>query len=162
MQKKEAQMKMDQVAFYCVGENAIGELKADLQLEKAEWIADIVTAHSKVVSDLGVQSGENVAELQFCYALGIELEIIRYLSGPHWHPVMLSKKFISHVGVHLDDGEPFPLMHHSRLVQETRTLKHTSKYLTDPASPGCNRHYHYRIHEIGPQSYIKFIRRIYE
>jgi hypothetical protein len=153
--------RLDQVAFYCVDKLASDELKADLCLEKAEWIADTVTANSKIVTaDNRVVEGINVAELEFCYKLGCELEIICYKSGPHWHPTPFpGRKFFSHVGVHLDDGEAFPLMHHSRIVQETFTISHTSEYLT--TGPGAGRKYHYRIHKVGPGTYVKYIRRVY-
>jgi len=120
-------------------------------------------ANSKVVTaNNDIISGVNVAELQFCYALGCELEIIRYISGPRWHPDPApARKFFSHVGIHLDDGEPFPLMPYSRIVQETHTISHTSEYLTKPGSPGFGRKYHYRIHLVGPGTFVKYIRRIY-
>jgi hypothetical protein len=153
-------MKMDQVAYYCVNQYAVADLKRDLSLENAKWITDTVHGQSKVAVKSSFETGENVAELQFNYDLGLELEIIRYVSGPHWHPQPLPHRLMSHVGVHLDEGEPFPLMPHSRIVQETRTLHHTSDYLTNPDSPGYLRRYHYRIHEIGPNTFIKFIRRI--
>lgn len=152
-------MKADQVAFYCVDENAVNELKVDLRLDKSSWVTDTVTGQSKVVKNNDVINGINVAELQFNYALGIELEIIRYISGPHWHPDLSNRRFISHVGIHLDDGEAFPLMPHSRIVQETHTISHTSEYLT--SGPGAGRKYHYRIHELSFGNYIKFIRRIH-
>jgi hypothetical protein len=154
-------MRLDQIAYYCTTEAEADEIKVDLKLNKAAWITDLVTGQSKVVNGTEVKNGINVAELSFCYALGIELEIIRYIAGPHWHPQPIGRKSISHIGIHLDDGEAFPLMPHSRLVQETHTISHTSAYLTDPKSPGYKRKYHYRIHELGPGSYVKYIRRIY-
>jgi hypothetical protein len=48
-----------------------------------------------------------------------------------------------------------------RLVQETFTTKHTSEYLTKEGSPGFGRKYHYRIFELSPGSYIKYIKRIH-
>jgi hypothetical protein len=159
-------MKQDQLAWYCATPAAADQLKEDFGLLNAEWIVDQVTAKSKVTFGFQVLEDINIAELQFCYTLGgTELEIIRYLSGPHWHHEHLNdrspSRFISHVGIHLDDGEPFPLMPHSRLVQETFTLKHTSQYLTDPKSPGFGRTYHYRIHAVSPHNYVKYIRRIH-
>jgi hypothetical protein len=155
-------MKIDQVAYYCTDDHAVKDLKDNLGLKKSAWVTDTVTGMSKVVLPNGtITSGENVAELQFNYSLGIELEILRYISGPHWHALYMPRLFISHIGVHLEDGEAFPSMQHSRIVQETRTLKHTSEYLTDPSSPGFGRTYQYRIYEMGPHNYIKFIRRVH-
>jgi hypothetical protein len=155
-------MKVDQVAIYAVDERVVEEVKADFNLTNAVWTRDVVTAYSKVIIGNELKGGENVAELLFNYDLGgIEFEIIRYLSGYHWHAAHLAnRKFISHIGVHLDDGEPFPLLA-GRIVQETWTQTHTSDYLTNPTSPGYLRTYHYRIFELSPGSYIKFIRRIH-
>jgi hypothetical protein len=122
-------------------------------------IKDTVHARSKV---LNFPEQPNTAELQFNYSLGIELEILRYVHGQNWHlhnPLhRYSVPFISHVGIHLDDGEEFPAMEHGKLVQETWTISHTSEYLTTGA--GAGRKYHYRIFELSPGSYIKYIRRI--
>lgn len=148
-------MRMDQIAYYCATNSAEWKLKQYLNLANAEWIEDIVTARSTV---FGKPPEVNVARLQFCYALGIELEIIRYLDGPHWHQNdLIDAPFISHIGIHLDDGEEFPPMIGARLVQETFTQSHTSAYLTTGA--GAGRKYHYKIFQIA-KNYIKYIRRI--
>jgi hypothetical protein len=160
-------MKLNQIAYYCATTAAADQLKSDLNLHGAPWIVDRVTAKSRVavMEHRFDEIDINIAELQFCYALEIELEIIRYVSGPHWHMrdrnVIASPCFISHVGIHLDDDEPFPVMPHSQLVQETWTLSHTSDYLTNPTSPGYLRTYHYRIFEMAPGNYVKYIRRIH-
>lgn len=165
-------MKIDQIAFYAFNSDQAELIKSNFGLQDKQWIQDTVTANS-VVNNSPV-SQVNIAELQFNYDLGIELEILRYVRGPRWHetnPLASTPKlvmgqwilppFISHVGIHLEDGEPFPEMKHCRLVQETFTTSHTAKYLTDPDSPGFGRTYHYRIFEMSPGSYIKYIRRIH-
>ena len=155
-------MKIDQIAFYCSTLEQASQVKAQFGLINANWIQDTVVARSKVW-DLQEQS--NTAELQFNYDLGIELEILRYIKGPHWaDPAQLlyngfKVPFISHVGIHLDDGEEFPAMANCRLVQETWTISHTAPYLT--TGPAAGRKYHYRIFEMSPGSYIKYIRRIH-
>ena len=158
-------MKLDQTAFYCTTPAAAQQLKENLGLDKAEWITDRVVGKSQVIINPRlVRHGNNVAELQFCYVLGIELEIIRYIEGPHWHQryqMGALECFRSHDGVHLEDHEPFPLLPHAQLVQETFTLSHTSDYLTNPQSLGYGRKYHYRIFELSPNTWIKFIRRIH-
>ena len=154
-------MKIDQIAYYCATSHEADEVKSDLHIKNDAWIKDTVTAKSRVYKNNKVINCVNIAELQFNYQLGIELEIIRYISGEHWHPEPLFRKFISHIGVHLDDDEPFPVLRFSRIVQETQTISHTSQYLTDPKSPGYKRLYHYRIHEMAPGNYIKYIRRIH-
>ena len=75
-------MKMDQIAFYCSDEAGQDKIKKMFGLENAEWIRDEVTAKSLF------QDGTyeiNVADLQFNYDLGIELEILRYKKGKNWH-----------------------------------------------------------------------------
>jgi hypothetical protein len=151
-------MKIDQIAFYCADEIEERELKIDLGLLHAQWIRDVVTAESDVPPN-GI--GVNQALLQFNYDLGIELEIIRYVGGRSWHdrnPLAFWGKRISHVGIHLDDDEPFPSMANASLVQETWTKKHTAEYLTKGVAAG--RLYHYRIYALSPGSYIKYISRI--
>ncbi len=160
-------MKIDQCAFYATTDDQADQIKAQFGLTDAVWIKDTVTARSIVN---GVDD-QNVANLEFNYDLGIEFEILRYVDGKHWHldnPAYGPKPegsvippFISHVGIHLDDGEEFPAMEHCKLVQETFTISHTAKYLTSPASPAAGRLYHYRIFEMSPGSYIKYIRRIH-
>lgn len=154
-------MKIDQIAFYAFNDEKAEQIKAQFGLTNAKWIHDTVTARSKVL-DLPEQP--NKAELQFNYDLGIELEILRYVSGPSWHnPLCLNVDwrvpFISHVGIHLEDGEEFPAMQHCKLVQETWTISHTAFYLNQ--GPAAGRKYHYRIFEMSPGSYIKYIRRIH-
>lgn len=156
-------MKIDQIAFYASNDEQAEQIKAQFGLIGANWIKDTVTADSYVWDR---PKTTNVAELQFNYDLGIELEILRYIDGPNWHdPGWLIRQqgfkvpFISHVGIHLADGEEFPAMRNCKLVQETFTKKHTSEYLTTGA--GAGRKYHYRIFEMSPGSYIKYIRRLY-
>lgn len=158
-------MKMDQIAYYCHDLYAETLLKEFLGLEHAPWILDRVEASSTIRNF--ITPIVNFAELQFNYDLGVEVEILRYVDdSPSWHeknPLRNHKSFQSHIGVHLDDDEAFPdhKVANYDLVQETFTYKHTSKYLTDPSSPGFGRKFHYRIYEISPGSYIKFIRRIH-
>ena len=156
-------MRLDQTAFYCSTDEQANQVKSQFGLLDAEWIKDTVTARSKVW-DLPEQT--NRAELQFNYSLGgHELEILRYVYGPSWHdPAGLvggnfKVPFISHVGIHLEDGEEFPSMEHCKLVQETFTLSHTAEYLT--TGPAAGRKYHYRIFEMAGGSYIKYIKRLH-
>src|SRR5262245_1673028 len=154
-------MKMDQIAYLVSSREDADMLKTRLGLDKSAWLEDIVTARSWVWSSRGTKEKQiNIAQLQFNYSLGIELEILRYLSGPNWHAARnpsASRFAISHIGVHLDDMEDFPKAP-GVLVQETWTQKHTSEFLT--TGPGKGRLYHYRIYEVSPGSYIKYIKRI--
>lgn len=162
-------MKIDQIAFYCTDDAAVAAVKEHFGLEKAKWHFDTVTAISAVRGHDAAK--KNVALLQFNYDLGIELEILRYIDGPNWHITNRArnpeKPYISHVGIHLEDNEPFPDeagrldTSFFELVQETRTQSHTAPYLTDPESKGFGRLYHYKIYEMAPGHYVKYIRRIH-
>ena len=154
-------MKQDQIAYYCDIQQSVDYLKEILGLADEPWIKDTVTARSSV---FGRPFTTNVAQLQFCYKHGSEIEILRYISGPHWHERTTYKvPFISHVGFHLEDDEDFPDIDGKgkgtcRLVQETFTEKHTSEYLT--TGEGAGRLYHYKIYQVQAGNYIKFIKRI--
>lgn len=152
-------MKLDQVAYYCSNEKAEQTVKEMFGLTKAEWLPDTVMALSSVE---GGPWEDNVAQLQFNYDLGIELELIRYTAGNHWHKRPFGNPlpvwpFISHVGIHLEDHEDFP--ERPNLVQETKTLCHTATYLT--TGPGVGRKYHYKIFRIDLLQYVKYIKRIH-
>lgn len=153
-------MKIDQIAFYAKDDDEASRLKKLLGLENAEWIEDVVTANSSV---WGSRYEKNQAILMFNYDLGIELEILRYVAGPSWHDTYENLhhnkglSFISHVGIHLEDGEEFPEMPLCKLAQETWTINHTSPYLVQNG-----RTYHYRIYEVSPDTYIKYIKRIHK
>lgn len=157
-------MKQDQIAFYATDADDAEAFKRRLGLHDKEWVLDTVTANSTVYyADGSIIAEQNVAELQFNYDLGTEVEILRYIKGANWHNEHAERHqplYISHVGFHLDDDEPFPDL--PNLVQETFTISHTATYLTDPASKGYGRKYHYRIHEISPASYLKFIKRVHK
>ena len=144
-------MKMDQIAFYCATEKAEQYVKRTLGLSDAVWIKDTVTAEAYVAGHKTDQI--NVAELQFCYDLGTELEILRYIAGPHWlmHKWQ-SQPFISHIGFHVHD---WPDMENARLVQEVFKTSHTNPELVKNGKT-----YQYRIYEIGPATYWKFIKRV--
>jgi len=159
--EQESKVKLDQTAWACIDAAAELRLKTALGLDRAEWVHDTVTTQS-ILNE--TDTVENVANLQFCYALGgHEIEILRYVSGRSWHdehPLRGQDYYQSHTGFHLDDGEDFPVMKGFPLVQESFTLSHTSDFLTNPQSRGYRRRYQYRIHELAPGTYVKFIKRI--
>lgn len=158
-------MKIDQIAFYCADDTAEAIIKSHFGLLNAEWKNDTVTATSRIADD--PDEVVNVGYLQFNYDLGIELEILRYdEDSEHWHVDQVWKMlmlganypFISHVGIHLEDGEDFPAVDEEmfRLVQETWTKHHTNPYVVEK-----KRLYHYRIYKCkGSNSYIKYIKRV--
>lgn len=162
-------MKLDQIAYAVNDDNESEKLKYMLGLTLAPWVMDRVTARCKVWDNPEEQI--NIAKLEFCDVLGIQFEIIRYLRGANWltkefdRYLDLPQKingaitpFVSHVGFHLDPGEDFPEMIGCKLAQEARTMSHTCEYLTTGAAAG--RKYHYKIFEVSPHNYMKFIRRI--
>lgn len=162
-------MKLDQIAFYCETEKAERDCKAALGLLDAVWIEDTVTGLSKIAGFGGeIVQTTNVGVLKFNYSLGIEVELLRYSSGTHWHrnnPLWLNKKpddwIQSHIGFHIQDGGDFPIVNEKfKLVQETETISHTNEFLTDPNSRGFGRKYKYRIYEVGVGLYFKYIMRV--
>ena len=150
-------MKLDQIAYCCNDEASSNLLKVNLGLQDARWIVDRVTAKCTV---WGQTDHINIAMLQFCDVLGVQFEIIRYIRGHNWLEAEHDQvsPFLSHVGYHLDAGEPFPECNTWELAQEARTMSHTSEHLTLGAAAG--RRYHYKIFRVSPHTYMKFIRRI--
>lgn len=147
-------MVMNQIAFYCATAGAENQVKAMLGLQEKEWIHDTVYADVKVRG----KKGRNIAELQFNYDLGCELEILRYIDGPHWMThIMSSTPFLAHIGIHLPDGANWPLIADWQLVQEAETYKHTAVHLTVGYAAG--RKYSYRIYEVNSHTFIKYIKR---
>lgn len=161
-------MKMDQLAICCHTDHQINMVKDWFGLAEADWVKDTVTCDSWVRGQQA-WSVQNVAELQFCYAMGMEFEIIRWLSGPNWHEMVPWYKqnnrqiFVSHIGIHLAPGEHFPKeTEDCRAVQVTRTLHHTNANFHTPSSPLYGRQYHYKIYALSPTVFIKYIRRVHE
>lgn len=160
-------MKLDQIAYYCRTAEAEAKVKSLLGLTDAPWVKDTVTSLVSVwpvnrsATEMKLRASMNVADLQFCYKLGMEFEIIRYIEGPHWLDCFASnpEPFVAHVGLHLDDGEEFPAMDGCRIAQEAFTMHHTAPELND--GPMAGRKYHYRIFELSPGNFIKYIRRRY-
>lgn len=156
-------MKLDQIAFYARNANEEYAIKRQLGLLDSEWKTDFVTGEvwcRTVYSDKPNFSSESEAKLQFNYDRGIEIEILTYLHGPHWHlfnPEMwMSKGFISHLGYHLDPDEDFP-QQPDLLVQEMVTKTHTNNYVVSRG-----RHYHYMIFDTRQTlgCYSKYIKRL--
>jgi hypothetical protein len=145
-------MMINQVSLYAWSEVHAQGIKKTLGLTDAGWIKDEVTAHNWLASDRGWH--ESQASVHVTGHLGIQLEIVRYTSGGHWHKdnpnYHNAFTFLSHFGVLLDKGEDWP-PHSSgmRLVQETKVIKR--KAFTDIE--------HFRIYEISPASYIKYTKR---
>ena len=133
---------LDQIAFYAPDVYAQEAIKVMLGLDQAEWTEDIVTGEVKVFNE---PSAVSKAKLLFNYDHGIELEILTYLDGPHWHmpsPArpnpMPRNSFMSHIGFHVND-EPLPDLRWP-IAQSMITTHHTN-----PAIAG--RAYQYVIYD---------------
>jgi hypothetical protein len=147
-------LHMNQIAFYCASPAGEREVKAQLGLSTAEWIKDTVYAHCTVHG----KKCDNVAELQFNYDLGTELELIRYIEGPHWLTNSISNyPFLAHIGIHIADDKSWPMIQDWPLVQTAETYRHTADHLTHGYAAG--RLYSYRIYQMAPGTYIKYIKR---
>lgn len=155
-------MKLDQLCFYAAYEWQSDEIKTMLSLNSMEWVQDTVTMLNRFPPSEDWQVA--VAELNFCDTLGPQVEIMRYLQGPHWNVHRdKSNYFIGHIGLHLADDDEWPPMTGGMLVQETRTIGHTAPPFNDPNSPQFMRRYHYRIYRMprGENIHIKLIRRMH-
>lgn len=162
--------KLDQLAFYCSDDRQEELIRNIYGLDEVP-IDDVVTSRCRVAfkhDDSIADAPEviNVGHLKFWYKLGMEFEILRYVSGPSWHdinPMNGHCPFVSHHGIHIDDMsempdlKPFGL----KLVQENFTISHTSAYLTTPSSQGFGRKYHYRIYRLPDGQHLKLIKRIH-
>lgn len=150
-------MKLDQIAYYAHTDEQVEEIKKSMGLLDAEWVEDIATGEVWLPDGAGTSSGH----LRFNYDLGIELEILTYLDGPHWHSskldFYLGNPFLSHVGFHMEEGErpPKRVVGEGKLVQMMDTTSHTNDYVVSR-----QRTYHYEIYSMpfGPD--LKYIWRI--
>ena len=158
-------MKLDQIAFYAEREEQKHEIKTMLGLQNASWVQDRVTLLSRFPSENEIVWHEGIAELNFCEALGPQVEIMHFLQGPHWNFTRdtVGKYFLGHLGLHVQGDHDFwPPMIGAVLVQESKTIAHTAPAFNDPGSPQFGRRYHYRIYQMpgGMELYLKLIKRI--
>ena len=164
-------MKLDQIAFYAMNDDAFVEICRLHGLSpETNWVRDRVESSSRVNYRGKMLVTKQTALLAFNYSLGIEFEILRYIDGWHWqsmkeesyHAIVKGEHswWMSHIGYHLDDGEPFPT-NCGKLVQHTFTKKHTAEYLTKEGSPGYGRTYEYQIFKTTGDQYVKYIKRVH-
>lgn len=158
-------MQMNQIAYAYNTEAQRDAIKLNLGLMRADWVRDTVRSEVKVLGQNGYETGSNVAELEFCMAMGgTQFELIRYIEGPNWlskaehsgEVVGMQRPYVAHVGFHLDEGEGWPpIQHHAQLVQEAWTVSHTNEEVNR-----AGRRYHYRIYKLTNFTFMKFIKRI--
>lgn len=138
-----------QHAFYVHDDRQAEAAKQALGLEDAEWIEDEVTG--QVWIGESIMGSTSVARLRFCYSFPVEIELLTYLSGPHWHMQKLKYRrgepFVSHIGFHMEGdyatNRPPPSKGGRRplIAQRMETLSHTNPYLREK-----KRRYRYEIH----------------
>ncbi len=137
-------MKIEQIAIATKDTKQAEEIINNLKrIGLNEWVEDTVTAEGKVFNK-GVT---NVAQLNFNYQLGFELEILTYLAGENWHMKRVDEMdfpFQSHMGLHVDKKEMQEMKSKMSsigcgIAQEVYTLSHTN-----PAIAG-KRKYHYVV-----------------
>lgn len=132
-----------QHAFYAHNEAQVKEIKQRLGLADAEWVEDIATG------DVWVRGGpksKSVAHLRFCYAFPVEIEILTYLEGPHWHmdkpEFKRGEPFVSHIGFHMGPDDHAPPKFDPIPAQKMLTTHHTNPYLREQ-----QRLYRYEIYD---------------
>lgn len=157
-------MKCDQIAWYAHNEDQVRKIKEQFGLEKEVWVEDFVTGDVAIFNQgEKVMVGESKAHLRFNYSLGIELEILTYIEGPHWHQNDLRFRagapFLSHIGIHVDSDQSVlkTIGGDFFIVQLMETKEHTNPYLLEK-----KRHYKYVIQDTTPLlgNYTKYIWRI--
>lgn len=161
LRKLRTGLVLDQIAFYAPDALAEACIKMMLGLDQAEWTEDWVEGR---VSVFGEPENFSTAKLLFNYDLGIEVEILQYISGPNWHrhrdlagrgPFTRpgGAPFQSHIAFHVNEGDipilPWPI------AQTMTTTSHSNPAITD-------RRYHYVIYDtrdtLGVD--LKYIKRV--
>jgi hypothetical protein len=139
-------MKLEQIAFYAHNEEQVETIKDQFGLLTGKWIEDIVEGDVEIHGLEGVHNSK--AHLRFNYELGVELEILTYLEGPHWHmtrPEFLRGEiFQSHLGIKM---QPSDLVGgsttHPILMQKMMTRTHSN-----PVLKAEKRTYEYQIYDL--------------
>lgn len=145
-------MKLDQIAYYAHNEEQVEQIKKQFGLLGSSWIEDTATGIIKL--DGKGNPFKSVGHLRFNYALGIELEILTYLEGPHWHQdkseFLNQIPFISHIGFHMEGSpEDFIPPEGFKLAQVMDTTEHTNEYIVEKG-----RKYHYEIYKPDYESFL--------
>ncbi len=157
-------MKIDQIAWYAHNSYQVDAIKKRFGLLDKKWVRDEavgdVLVHGWIGGKMKTTSGISSGQLLFNYDLGIELEILTYIDGPHWHmdrkEFLFGQPFLSHVGIHMEPGEVEP-DEEENIVQEMTTFSHTNEYVVSR-----NRTYKYVIRDTTTKlgCFTKYIWRI--
>ena len=143
--------KIDQLAFIAYSDNDERDIKASLGLQDAEWVEDVVVATGEVRGE----PGSNTAKLLFNYDMGVEVEILRYTSGPNYASRLHGGR-LCHVGIHAERDRPAPTFD-APIIQRVETQSHTNPFLL-----ANGRKYRYTIYDtmVTLGVYMKVIERI--
>lgn len=158
-------MKLDQIAYYAHDAVQAANLKSSFGLIDEKWVTDVAKGNVRVFEeDGGYEDGRSTGLLQFNYSLGIELEVLTYLDGIHWHqnkPEFRARlPFLSHIGFHMEPGEQVPAelkLRGGKIAQFMATTSHTNEYVNSK-----ERTYRYEIYRMPSGPDRKFIWRIEE
>jgi hypothetical protein len=149
--------KIDQLAYISYSPLDTVRIKQQLGLLEADWVEDRVVAKGTVRG----MPGTNEALLLFNYDMGIEVEILQYLSGPNYASNLVAGR-LCHVGIHADkfsvrEGhKPAPTFD-APIIQQVETQSHTNPFLLQ-----TGRRYRYTIYDTFANLgvYMKVIERI--
>jgi len=95
-------IKIEQVAIYSENPDKLIEALSELGFD--EWQEDHVVAKGEVFGEPVVSE----ATLNFNYQIGpFEFEILKYDAGDNWIERHKQKSGMSHLGLHVDDVEPY-------------------------------------------------------
>lgn len=137
-------MKLEQIAIATNDTNKTIQALSSAFGLAGGWTMDVVEAKATVFG----QEGENIAELNFNYDLGFELEVLEYINGASWHDARVAQgaefPFLSHIGYHCTEREAQAQIARMALLgvniaQEVHTKSHSN-----PVIDG-KRLYHYVV-----------------
>jgi hypothetical protein len=131
-------IKFDQIAFCAWDDEDEFLIKQFLQLEKADWIEDTVTARGQVGQ---ITDAVNTAKLLFNYDFEMEVEILRYIEGPNYLSLSdMAAGRMSHIGSHFVGDGDVPRLD-VPIIQQLVTQTHSNPFQAEH-----KRHYRYTIY----------------
>lgn len=145
-------LKIDQLAFAAYSDEDEAAIKKQLRLTEANWVEDWVVASGYVRGGRAPGApradSSNTAKLLFNYDLGLEVEILRYVSGPNYLEAAGVKPcHLCHIGAHVEKGMEIPqglkdFTVGAPIIQQVETEQHTNPFLVE-----TGRRYRYTIYD---------------
>lgn len=147
-------IKIEQIAFTSSNPE-LTKRRLSVLLGMDEWTVDQVRTKGVINNNLGrLVQVENLANLSFNYAAGLEFEVLEYIEGNNWlsergKPLCKRETLgwpdLSHVGMHCTAEELEQWTSHFKdkgvgILQDVTTLSHTNPFLIE-----CGRKYRYVI-----------------